>query len=277
VRTLRNTIAAFAICVPLAVLAQEQSTAVALDHEISKLGDIPEEQRPRAIHSLLLRIRQQPPSDAAALAYNLAASATEAGDHDALQEVAATLADEIRSEPPNDRPKFQYEMLAKLTLYYHARVSLDHPKYAAALAALEADDQRRSQADFTLADINGHQWNLRSLRGKVVLINFWATWCPPCRREMPDLGMLYERFRDRGLVILAVTDEEATKVTPFLIQEKVTFPVLLDPGRKVNDLFHVEGVPMTFVFDRRGHLVGEMPDRPTMSGFLEMLAQAGLP
>jgi peroxiredoxin len=119
-------------------------------------------------------------------------------------------------------------------------------------------------------------WRLQDLRGKVVLVNFWATWCPPCRKEMPDLQALYEQFKDHGLVVLAISDEEAAKVTPFITGRKISYPVLLDPGRKVNDLFIVEGIPKSFVYDRSGKLVTQSIDMRTRNQFLEMLAQAGV-
>jgi len=117
---------------------------------------------------------------------------------------------------------------------------------------------------------------LKELKGKVVLVNFWATWCPPCRKEMPDLEKLYKKFEKEGLIILAISDEEASKVSPFIAQEKVTYPVLLDPGRKVNDEFEVMGIPKSFVFDREGKLVAQSIDMRTEHQFREMLKQAGL-
>ena len=110
----------------------------------------------------------------------------------------------------------------------------------------------------------------------MVLVNFWATWCPPCRKEMPDLNTLYQRFKDQGFVILAISDEEADKVKPFIAERSISYPILLDPGRKVNDLFQVEGIPKSFVYDREGKLVAQSIDMRTQKQFLEMLGQAGL-
>ena len=136
--------------------------------------------------------------------------------------------------------------------------------------------ERRDKADFTLTELGGKTWTLKEQRGKVVVLNFWATWCPPCRKEMPDLEKLYQQFKDQGLVILAISDEDAGKVKPFIAQQKVTYPILLGPGRKVNELFQIEGIPKTFVYDRTGKLVAQSIDMRTRRQFLEMLAQAGL-
>ena len=115
-----------------------------------------------------------------------------------------------------------------------------------------------------------------NLAGEVVLVNFWATWCPPCQKETPDLEALYERFKSRGFVILGISDEDSSKVKPFVAKRKITYPVLLDPGRKVNQLFQINGIPKSFVYDRAGKLVAESIDMRTQRQFLEMLASAGL-
>lgn len=93
---------------------------------------------------------------------------------------------------------------------------------------------------------------------------------------MPDLETLYERFRGQGFVILAVSDEDAAKVEPFIRERKITFPVLLDPDRKVNDLLIVNGIPKSFVYDRDGKFVAQSIDMRTQKQFLEMLSKAGL-
>ena len=199
--------------------------------------------------------------------------------HDMLQEVATTLAAALREQPlpaKNGQPPQPYVELAELVRYEHVQATLDDPQFAAAVAKIEADNERRQQADFTLTELGGKTWTLKEQRGKVVVLNFWATWCPPCRKEMPDLETLYQQFKDQGLVILAISDEDAGKVQPFIAQQKVTYPILLDPGRKVNELFQIEGIPKTFVYDRNGKLVAQSIDMRTRRQFLEMLAQAGL-
>jgi len=164
-----------------------------------------------------------------------------------------------------------------LVRYEHMRASLDDPQFAAAMSKLEADDRQREHADFSLADLQGKRWSFKDLRGKVVLVNFWATWCPPCRKEMPDLEALYREFKEQGLVVLAISDEEAGKVKQFLEQTQYTYPILLDPGRKVNEAFRIEGIPKSFIYDRDGRLAAQAIDMRTRKQFLEMLRQAGLP
>jgi len=144
------------------------------------------------------------------------------------------------------------------------------------MAGLEADDAQRQRADFTLTDLQGKAWHLKDLRGPIVLVNFWATWCPPCRKEMPDLQSLYAQFKNQGVVVLSIPDEESAKVSPFVAERDITYPVLLDPGRKVNEEFKVEGIPKSFVYDRDGKLVAQSIDMRTKGQFLQMLAQAGL-
>jgi peroxiredoxin len=245
---------------------------------LRKLG---QDERARVTKQLALQIRQLPPAlNKVRLANYLGNLSTE-GDlgHDTLQEVATTLADSLRQQPvPPDKngAAMPYVELASLVRYEHGQASLDDPQFATATAKLEQDDRRHQQADFVLADVHGKTWSLKDLRGKVVLVNFWATWCPPCRTEMPDLEKLYAQFKDQGFVVLAISDEDASKVKPFVDQYQFSYPVLLDAGRKVGEQFNIAGIPKSFVYDRDGKLVAEAIDMRTKRQFLEMLAQAGL-
>jgi peroxiredoxin len=249
--------------------------------QIGGLRGLPDDVRARTTRNLAIEIRQLAVApNKLRLANDLANLSTE-GDfgRDTLQEVATTLATALRENPvqaKQGQPPAPYVELAQLVRYERVQASLDDPQFAAAISKLEADNERRQQADFTLTELRGETWTLKEQRGKVVVVNFWATWCPPCRKEMPDLETLYQRFKDQGLVILAISDEDAGKVGPFIAEQKVTYPILLDPGRKVNELFQIEGIPKTFVYDRSGKLVAQSIDMRTRRQFLEMLAQAGL-
>jgi peroxiredoxin len=249
--------------------------------QIRGLRGLPDDVRARTTKNLAIEIRQLPVTpNKLRLANDLASLSTE-GDfgRDTLQEVATTLAAALREQPiqaKQGQPPRPYVELAELVRYEHVQATLDDPQFAAAISKIEADNERRQQADFTLTELRGKTWTLKQQRGKVVVVNFWATWCPPCRKEMPDLETLYKQFKDQGLVILAISDEDAGKVGPFIAEQMVTYPILLDPGRKVNELFQIEGIPKTFVYDRGGKLVAQSIDMRTRRQFLEMLAQAGL-
>jgi len=249
--------------------------------QLRGLRALPDDVRARTTKNLTMQIRELPVSpNKLRLAGALANLSTE-GDfgHEALQEVANTLAAALGEQPPtgkNGEPNDLYVELASLARYEHVSVASDNPQFAAATAKLEAEDTRRQQADFTLSDLQGNSWRMKDLQGKVVLVNFWASWCPPCRKEMPDLQSLFVRFQGQGFVVLAISDEKTAKVTPFIAERAITYPVLLDPGRKVNGLFQIEGIPKSFVYDRNGKLVAQSIDMRTQKQFLEMLAQAGL-
>jgi peroxiredoxin len=250
--------------------------------QLRGLRKLPDDVRAHTTKELARQIRQLPVTPhKLRLAGALSNLSTE-GDfgHDTLQEVANTLAAALGEQPPprgkNGEPDSLYLELASLVRYEHVQASVGAPQFAAAMSKLEADDAKRQQADFTLTDLHGKAWNLKELRGKVVLLNFWATWCPPCRKEMPDLETLYVRFKDQGFVVLAISDEDAAKVRPFLAGQNITYPVLLDRGRKVNQQFQIEGIPKSFVYDRNGKLVAQSIDMRTQRQFLEMVAQADL-
>ncbi|HVW85340.1 MAG TPA: TlpA disulfide reductase family protein [Bryobacteraceae bacterium] len=269
--------ALFAQQKPAAWTDQERPVA----EKIRTLRNVPDSERGAVTKQLALRIRKLPLTERKlSLAEGLANLSTE-GDfgRDSLQEVATTLWETLR-EPAavakGNMPEAPYLTLAQLIRYEHVQIPAGDPLLAAAMARLESEEQRRQQADFTLTDLQGHAWSLRGLKGKVVLVNFWATWCPPCRKEMPDLDALYRQFHNQGLVILAISDEEKDKVEAYLAQHDVSYPILLDPGDKVNKLMAIEGIPKSFVYNRDGKLVAQSIDMRTRRQFLEMLAAADL-
>jgi thiol-disulfide isomerase/thioredoxin len=214
------------------------------------------------------------------LATGLAGLSTEGDQGQATLDAAGeTLAGALKETPiaaKGDEVPEPYMELAQLVKYVNVKATLDDPQFTRALAKLAENDADVAKADFTLSDLNGKPYKLSDLRGKVVLVNFWATWCPPCRREMPDLDKLNARFGPQGLVVLSISDENMAKVGPFIASSGYRPAVLLDPGGAVHKEFHIEGIPKTYLFDRSGKLVGETIDQCTERQFLNLLAKADL-
>jgi peroxiredoxin len=108
--------------------------------------------------------------------------------------------------------------------------------------------------DFRVATPDKRQLKLSDFKGKVVFLNFWATWCKPCEEEMPSMERLYQRYKDKGLVVLAISEDgEGAAVGPFLKKRGFTFAVGLDPKMSVAGLYGVWAIPSTFIIDRRGN------------------------
>ncbi|MGE5630388.1 MAG: TlpA disulfide reductase family protein [Caulobacteraceae bacterium] len=118
--------------------------------------------------------------------------------------------------------------------------------------------------DFTLEDLDGNKVTLSSYKGKKLYINFWATWCPPCKAEMPDIEKLYQETKDSDLVILAVNiGEDKKTVQDFIKKNNYHFKVLLDTDSKVAQLYQASSIPTSYFVDSEGYLddgmVGAMP------------------
>lgn len=112
--------------------------------------------------------------------------------------------------------------------------------------------------DFTLENLQGEKVTLSAFRGKVVFLNIWATWCPPCREEMPSLETLYDDFKNhKDFVMLAVSQDIKGRkaVLPYIHKHGYRFEVLLDPDNKVGEAYDVSGVPETFIIDQKGRIV----------------------
>jgi peroxiredoxin len=107
--------------------------------------------------------------------------------------------------------------------------------------------------DFTLHSMSGPNMRLKEQRGRVVMVNFWATWCAPCRQEMPQLNRLYQKYRSAGFVLLGVNvDDDPSKAAEVATKLGVTFPVLLDPEKNVSKLYDLSTMPSTVIIDRDG-------------------------
>lgn len=128
--------------------------------------------------------------------------------------------------------------------------------------------------DFELRDLDGETVSLRGLRGSPVMLNFWATWCPPCRAEMPYLQEIYEQWTSQGLVLLAINlRESSSQVKGFLQSYGLSFPVLLDSTGSVGNKYNISGIPATFFIDKDGIIqgirVGAFPNKEAIEEYLD--------
>lgn len=135
--------------------------------------------------------------------------------------------------------------------------------------------------DFVLKDLGGRMHRLSDFRGKIVFLNVWATWCPPCRMEMPSMENLYRRLQGKDFVMLAVSEDEDGKATvqAFVDEIGISFPVLLDDQGSVPPRYGVTGYPETFIIDRAGrvihHTIGpeDWDSEPAIALFTRLLDQ----
>jgi peroxiredoxin len=134
--------------------------------------------------------------------------------------------------------------------------------------------------DFSLARLDGATVKLSDYRGKVVFLNFWATWCPPCREEMPSMNSLYRRYKDTDLVFLAVDLQESqNEVAAFVREAGYEFPVLLDSRGRAAALYGVQSIPSTFIIGRNGEIAtaaigGRAWDSPEVRAVIDRLLSA---
>jgi len=129
--------------------------------------------------------------------------------------------------------------------------------------------------DFELKNVEGNSIKLSSLKGKKVILNFWASWCPPCRQEMPDMAKFYVDQKDKGIEILAVdltnTEKSREDVTNFMRANSITFPVVLDENGKVSQLYNVASIPASFIIDSQGVIQRELVGPMTYNSMKSML------
>jgi len=139
------------------------------------------------------------------------------------------------------------------------------PEKAAEVQTLNLPGERpnltgRVAQDFTLKALDGDKVSLSELRGKVVLLDFWATWCPPCRKELPEVDKLRQQYADKGLVVLGINDEDSGTVKSFLKKHEYGLPVLMDSKRDVHRMYGARAIPTVIIVDKNGvikaHYVG---------------------
>ena len=134
---------------------------------------------------------------------------------------------------------------------------------------------------FAVEDLAGRRHSNDALRGRVTLVDFWATWCAPCRKSMPELQALHEKYGERGLTVLGISIDEggAAKVRKFVVSKRFTYPIALDSEKAPAwEAFRVKAVPAAFLIDREGQVVaqwtGAAPKRGELDAALEKLLAA---
>ena len=111
--------------------------------------------------------------------------------------------------------------------------------------------------NFTLPDLNGKPFTFSNLKGKVVILDFWATWCPPCRAEIPHFKSLYSQYKGDGLEVIGIALDQggANVVRPFAEDFQINYPILIGNQRVTEDYGGIRGIPTTFIIDRQGRIV----------------------
>ena len=139
---------------------------------------------------------------------------------------------------------------------------------------LQAPSESVEAPAFSLPDLTGKKIQLKDYRGRLVFLNFFATWCGPCQEEMPGMDRLFRAYRDKGLVVLAVNMEQSAKtVRPFVQELKLSFPVLLDAEGSVSHDYGIRALPVSFLVGRDGNLLwramgGREWDTPEMQSYI---------
>lgn len=142
---------------------------------------------------------------------------------------------------------------------------------------------RAGAPDFSLEALEGGNRTLQDYLGKVVLINFWATWCPPCLREMPGMQKLYNRYQAKGFDIVAISLDQGGRavVKKFIDENKLTFPVVLDPAQTAKSSYKVRALPTNYLLDRKGRVIAwgmgsrEWDGEPAFALIEQLLAEKG--
>lgn len=166
-----------------------------------------------------------------------------------------------------------------LTLAVVAIVWFFATQHPAPSGNLKPPDQRRTLETFRLQSIGGEPWQLREHRGRVVLLNFWATWCPPCRAETPDLVKLAHRYETAGLHIAGISmdDHPASEVPSFVARYHIPYPILI-PDQSFALASAVESLPTTILVDRQGRVARSVTGAVTlddMAADIEQLLAEG--
>ncbi|MBP3966480.1 TlpA family protein disulfide reductase [Paenibacillus lignilyticus] len=145
-------------------------------------------------------------------------------------------------------------MMIAAAVYVTGHYSLSDAEAGVAPPTAKATEDRASE--FTLEDLNGNHVSLRELRGHNVYINFWASWCKYCKKEMPDMKKIYERYQEKDLIILTVNvGENREKAAAYLQDNGYPFRAVLDPDKKIAMKYGITSIPVSVFVDRKGNIV----------------------
>ena len=157
-------------------------------------------------------------------------------------------------------------------------VSMTHASSLKPAPGIAIPDPPVEAPDFTLPTLRGEEIRLADFRDKVVLINFWATWCGPCRDEMPAMEQLWNRFKDQGFAILAISLDKGSRkrIDTFIRKSGLTYPILLDPQEGVSKQYNLVGLPGSYLIGRDGKIRGKIAGpidwtSPETTSFIESL------
>lgn len=191
---------------------------------------------------------------------------------------AGVRSDDLRTLGDHQRGTFgrRYAALARLLDERGIQLPEPHPAIEAQRVLRGIEALRLPARDFSLPSQDGSVVRLSDLRGKVVVLDFWATWCEPCRKALPVVSRLHREWSSKGVVVLGIDDEPASVVRAFAARHGLGYPTLIDRGRRIHNLFGVEGIPAAIVIGRDGALVERVPFPHNDENFRAALRKAGV-
>jgi len=140
-------------------------------------------------------------------------------------------------------------------------------------SAATLDAFEKPAPDFVLTDVSGNEITLNKLKGKVIFLNFWATWCGPCRHEIPDFVEFYKQYKSRGIEIIGISvDKSAQKVKEFMDMHNINYPVVMATNEIMGDYKPGRYIPTTIIIDSMGHIVEKkvgIMDKETLEGYYQ--------